>query len=255
MRCWPVLLATILVSCGEPHPKVEQPVSACSSRYFEESAFTVCRPLEGSKTEIRSGLRSFEQLQAGLGNRADQVSFAMNAGMFDEEGAPIGLLIEEGRQVHSVNRNKGAGNFHLMPNGVFLVRQDGRSEVVRTEDFKAADDIAFASQSGPMLVIDGKLHPKFDRDGSSRYVRNGVGIGPEGEAVFVVSEEPVSFGKFGRFFRDALKAENALYFDGSVSSLWDPLNGRMDSFAELGPMVVVFKPEASKPDRAARAKP
>lgn len=255
MRCWSVLLATILISCGQPQPKVEQPVSACSSRYFDESAFTVCRAPQASKIEVRSGRRSFQDLQAQLGNHADQVAFAMNAGMFDEAGAPIGLMIEDGKHVHAINRNKGGGNFHLIPNGVFLVRHDGQSEVVKTDDFKAADDIAFASQSGPMLVIDGKLHPKFDRDGSSRYVRNGVGIGPEGKAVFVVSGEPVSFGKFARFFRDELKAKNALYFDGSVSSLWDPVNGRMDSFVELGPVVVVFKPAASAPGREGRATP
>jgi prepilin-type processing-associated H-X9-DG protein len=255
MRCWPVLFATILVSCGQAQPKVEQPVSACSSRHFEESAFTVCRPAEGTKIEVRSGRRSFQQLLAGLGNRADQVAFAMNAGMFDEAGAPIGLLIEDAKQVHPINRNEGGGNFHLMPNGVFLVRQDGQPEVIRTEGFKAAEDIAFASQSGPMLVIDGKMHPKFDHDGSSRYVRNGVGISPGGQAVFVVSEEPVSFGKFARFFRDELKATNALYFDGSVSSLWDPANGRLDSFVELGPMVVVFKPGGSAPGREGRATP
>jgi uncharacterized protein YigE (DUF2233 family) len=106
-----------------------------------------------------------------------------------------------------------------------------------------------------MLLINGKLHPKFDHDGSSRYIRNGVGIGPDGTAIFVISEDPVSFGKFARLFRDALKAKNALYFDGSVSSLWDPVNGRMDSFTELGPLVVVFKPAALAPDREGRATP
>ena len=95
-----------------------------------------------------------------------------------------------------------------------------------------------------MLVIDGKLHPAFDRDGTSRYVRNGVGIGPKGEALFVISDGPVSLGKFARFYRDGLKARNALFFDGAVSALWDPANGRRDVTKPLGPMVVVFKPQS-----------
>lgn len=254
MRRWLALLTATLISCSPPEPQVEQPASACSSQRFEDSGFTVCSG-GGGRAEIRSGVRSFAQLQTKLGNRAEQVAFAMNAGMFDDQGRPIGLLIEDGKQVHSLNRKDGGGNFHLMPNGVFLVRQSGQAQVVASEDFQSGDNIAFASQSGPMLVIDGKLHPKFDPDGSSRYIRNGVGIGPDGTPIFVISEDPVSFGKFARLFRDGLKAKNALYFDGSVSSLWDPVNGRMDSFTELGPIAVVFKPAASAPDREGRATP
>ena len=115
---------------------------------------------------MRSGLRSFQALQARLGARADTVAFAMNGGMFDEAEAPIGLFIEDGREVHPINRRKGGGNFHLMPNGVFLARKNGRAEVVTRDAYTSAPDIAFATQSGPMLVIDGKLHPRFDADGA-----------------------------------------------------------------------------------------
>ena len=205
--------------------------------------------------EIRSGHRSFESLQAKLGRRSANVAFAMNAGMFDETGKPIGLMIEDGREVHRINR-KGGGNFHLMPNGVFLVRKDGRSEVVASADFSPSPDIAYASQSGPMLLIDGKLHPKFDADGTSRYIRNGVGIGRDGMPVFVISEGAVSFGKIARFLRDRHSVRNALFFDGSISSLWDPANGRMDSFNEFGPIVVAFKPSAASTlGRAGHATP
>lgn len=178
-----------------------------------------------------------------LGSRSEEVSFAMNAGMYDEDGRPIGLAIVEGKQKHAINRNKGGGNFHLMPNGVFQVRKDGSAEIVTSEAWRPSPTIRFATQSGPMLVIDGKLHPAFEPDGTSRYVRNGVGIGPNGRPLFVISEEQVSFGKFARFFRYALKARNALFFDGAVSALWDPANGRRDITKPLGPMVIVFKPK------------
>jgi uncharacterized protein YigE (DUF2233 family) len=113
--------------------------------------------------------------------------------------------------------------------------------VVTSRNYETADDIAYATQSGPMLVIDGELHPRFEADGRSRHIRNGVGISPKGDPIFVISDEPVSFGKLARLFRDELHCRNALYFDGSVSSLWDPLNGRMDSFAAIGPMVVAMR--------------
>jgi uncharacterized protein YigE (DUF2233 family) len=235
----------LLTSCKEPAATVE-PASSCETQLFEGSRFTLCS-VKGGKVEVRTSgkagpYRSFASLQAALGQRADKVAFAMNAGMFDESGNAIGLLIEDGKQIHAINRRQGGGNFHLMPNGVFLVRRDGSAAAVESKAFAPSKDISFATQSGPMLMIDGKLHPAFDQDGASKHFRNGVGIGPEGRPVFVISADPVSFGKLARFYRDSLKAKNALFFDGAVSSLWDPAAHRLDSHAPLGPMVVVFRP-------------
>lgn len=250
------LLAFLLAACARADPP-PAPVSPCVEQRFEAAGFIVCTAAD---VEIRTGHRGFAGLQASLGARAEQVAFAMNGGMFDDKGAPIGLAIEDGRQVRAINRRAGGGNFHLMPNGVFLVRKDGRAEVMTSGDFRPAPDIAFATQSGPMLLIGGKLHPKFDRDGTSLHVRNGVGIGADGRPRFVITTDVVSFGKMARFFRDRLGARDALYLDGSVSSLWDPANGRMDDVADLGPLIVAFRGAtraraASAPGRAGPATP
>jgi uncharacterized protein YigE (DUF2233 family) len=255
-----LFLALLLCACGDAATAPEPPRSACSQRNFEGSRFTVCAE-PGRKVELRTfarngrPLRTFAALEQALGNRTGAVAFAMNAGMFDEAGRPIGLLVEEGKELRAINRRKGGGNFHLLPNGVFLVRRDGKAEVVTSEAYKPAKDILFASQSGPMLVIGGKLHPAFEPNGESKNIRNGVGIAPDGTPLFVISEDFVSFGKFARFYRDALNVRDALYFDGSVSSLWDPAEGRRDIGPELGPMVVVFKAGASKPGRGGLATP
>ena len=181
----------------------------------------------------------------------------MNAGMFDEDGRPIGLAMVDGRQVHAINPRDGGGNFHLKPNGVFLVRRDGSAAVVTSEAFKLSPDIAFATQSGPMLVIDGEIHPKFDADGA-------VALHPQRRRHRAGRQAAVRDQQRSRC-RSAswrassaidLKARNALYFDGSVSSLWDPANGRMDAGVPLGPMIVAAaRPAASAPGRAARATP
>lgn len=244
-------LPLALLACAQPSAP-PAPVSPCQEQRFEQAGFIVCH---GGRIEIHSGVRDFKALATRLGPRAGAVAFAMNGGMFDDAGAPIGLMIENGHEVRAINRREGDGNFHLLPNGVFLVRKDGRAEVVASAAFKPAPDIAFATQSGPMLVIDGALHPKFDPDGTSRYVRNAVGIGPDGAPLFVVTTDVVSLGKLARFFRDRLKARNALYLDGSVSSLWDPANARMDDFTELGPLIVAFKAAESAPSRAIPATP
>lgn len=260
MRSPLALILLLLSACGEDPPSAPQLSSACEARNFEGSVFTVCA-IKGGRVEVRTSekdgkpYRSFAALETALGPRAASVAFGMNAGMFDEGGRAIGLLVEDGKALHAINRHKGGGNFHLLPNGVFLVRNDGRAEIVKSDAFKPANNIAFATQSGPMLVVDGKLHPKFDPDGTSRHIRNGVGIAPDGTPMFVISNDQVSFGRLARFFRDELKTRNALYFDGSVSSLWDPINGRRDAHVPIGPMVVVFKPAASAPDREGPARP
>ena len=241
-----VLLSLVLLAaCRADAPAQPTRTSFCSDRMFDGSRFTVCSA-RGGAIEVRTGkvpYRSFSKLEAALGKQAGNVAFAMNAGMFDEGGRAIGLLIEDAKELHAINRNKGGGNFHLMPNGVLLVRKSGKAEVVPSERFRPARDIAFATQSGPMLVIDGNLHPAFDQDGTSLHIRNGVGIGTDGKARFVISQDGVSFGKLARFFRDRLKCDDALFFDGAVSALWDPPN-RRDVTVPLGPIVVVLKPGA-----------
>ena len=257
-----ILLLLLLASCRE-ETSAGVPTAAnayCRQQLFQESRFTVCEA-PGGRIELiaaargETPLRRLVDVEARLGRRAADVAFAMNAGMYGEDGRPIGLAIVEGRQVRAINRRKGGGNFHLMPNGVFQVHQDGRAEVLASGRWKPSRTIRVATQSGPMLVIDGKLHPAFDQDGSSRHIRNGVGIAPDGNARFVISDDPVSLGKFARFFRDRLKCRNALFFDGAVSALWDPASYRRDITVPLGPIIVAFKPAASTPDREGRARP
>ena len=188
-------------------------------------------------------MRSFEALERQIGERAGRLLFAMNAGMYDEEGRPIGLYVEQGDRQRRINLRDGPGNFHMKPNGVFAVDEQGRPSVTPSDAYgrRPPARIMWATQSGPMLVVGGRLHPEIRPDGQSRLVRNGVGV-PDGRtALFVVSEEPVSFGKLARFFRDVLKCPNALFLDGTVSSLWDPAAGRRDGYDNLGPMILVFR--------------
>jgi len=263
MRARLLPLLFLLTACrSDPSEGAGQaPISACHSEMFEESRFTVCDPGKGRIELVASGrnqspVRQFADLELQLGNRSSSVAFAMNGGMYDEDGRPIGLAIVEGQQVHALNRRKGGGNFHLLPNGVFQIRTDGRAEIVASDRWRASPDLRLATQSGPMLVIDGKLHPAFNANGSSRYIRNGVGIAPDGRARFVISADPVSLGKFARFFRDRLKCRNALFLDGAVSALWDPAAGRRDVTQPLGPMIVAFRPAGgSAPRPSVRAIP
>ncbi len=190
---------------------------------------------------VDGALGGFEALARALGPGSRRVLFAMNAGMFDPAQGPVGLLVRDGRTEHAAATGVGRGNFYLRPNGVFSVDADGSVHVEETGRFLArAGAPAWATQSGPLLVEVGVLHPKIAEDGPSRVIRNGVGVTGSDEAWFVISEDPVSFGRFARFFRDVLKCPDALYFDGAVSSLWAPGLGRRDRTTGLGPLVVVL---------------
>ena len=57
--------------------------------------------------------------------------FATNAGMFDPALKPVGLYVEQGRELVHVNTTSGHGNFHMKPNGVFYVSRD-KAAVVET---------------------------------------------------------------------------------------------------------------------------
>ncbi len=232
-----------------PEAEVAEPelASACTSVTFEDVALTHCIA-DPAKHRVMMDLgptdgapyRSFANLAAARAADAPQVAFAVNGGMYDGEGKPIGYYVENSGRIKELSRSDGPGNFHLKPNGVFY--GTGAAWRIRTADeffAQVGDRPEFGTQSGPMLVIGGKLHPEITQDGPSRAIRNGVGVDQQGRAHFVISQSPLSFGKLARFYRDVLKAPNALYLDGSVSALWDPASGRMDNRAPIGPMIVV----------------
>lgn len=226
--------------------------SACRSIIFEDTPLTHCLAVP-SRHAISmelgpDGAAPYRSLTALAAARdADTVAFAMNGGMYEDDGQPVGYYVEDSERLQTLNTNPGEGNFHMLPNGVFY-GTGGEWRVRSSESFLAnvSDRPEFGTQSGPMLVIDGKLHPDITHDGPSRLIRNGVGVDERGRAHFVIANAPLSFGKLARFFRDELNTPNALFLDGSVSALWNPATGRLDTGAPLGPIIVVTRKESAE---------
>jgi len=181
---------------------------------------------------------SFVRINAALNAAGQRLVFAMNAGMYHRDRSPVGLYVEDRQEAMRLITSAGPGNFGLLPNGVFCIA-DGRFAVVETSAFNRLPfECRHATQSGPMLVIDGALHPRFLANSDSRFVRNGVGVGADGQhAVFAISDGPVTFHEFGRLFRDGLQVPQALYFDGNISRLHAPGIGRSDWGLPMGPIV------------------
>jgi uncharacterized protein YigE (DUF2233 family) len=222
----------------------------CEAISYQQKGYTICR-MTLAETDLRlflndpdtgKPLGSFRNVDDLLAETGHSLQFAMNAGMYHSDRRPVGHYVEDGNSQAPLITSAGPGNFGLLPNGVFCI--DGsEARVYETRKFDdEAPNCRFATQSGPMLVINGELHPRFLEDSDSFYIRNGVGTSADGKTVwFAISDEPVNFHSFGSLFRDHLGTPQALYFDGNISRLYAPGIGRHDVGFPMGPIVGAVK--------------
>lgn len=218
----------------------------CEKRDFDGKGYVICTLDAAQEPGLRLWLKDgagqtlgdFTGVRRSLPGD-EMLAFAMNAGMYHADYSPVGLYVADGVQEHDIVTAGGGGNFGMLPNGVFCSGGDRPYQVVESRAFAAKQpQCRIATQSGPMLVIDGALHPRFLVDSDSRYIRNGVGVSPDGQtAWFAISDRAVTFHEFGRLFRDGLGARDALYFDGSISRLYAPALSRADFGRRLGPII------------------
>jgi uncharacterized protein YigE (DUF2233 family) len=182
-------------------------------------------------------IKRLDRLASLVEARGRRLVFAMNAGMYHADFSPVGLFISSGRQLAPLNLAKGDGNFFLKPNGVFVVTETAARVVEASEYPQLTEKVLVATQSGPLLVHRGKIHPAFNPQSESRLFRNGVGVPSPETAIFVNSEDPVSFHELATFFRDVLRCPDALFLDGTINSLYSTELKRSDFRMDLGPMI------------------
>ncbi len=184
---------------------------------------------------------AFRSLIADQADKGRAVSFAMNGGMYHRDRSPVGLYVENRETLKKAVNGPGPGNFHMRPNGVFWIDGD-RAGVSESRAFTSSGRrVAFATQSGPMLVIDNALHPRFIKGSDFRKVRNGVGVRDPHTVVLAISTRRVNFHDFATFFRDRLGCANALFLDGTISSIHAPEIGRSDFLFPMGPIIAVVE--------------
>ena len=185
-----------------------------------------------------AGGKPYRKLASATGAHPRAV-FAMNGGMYHSDLEPVGLYVEDGTEAASLKRKRSWGNFGLVPNGVFWVEGE-RTGVTETLAFdKLGTKPDFATQSGPMLVVDGKLHPRFLKTSDSFKIRNGVGVSVDGTVHFAMSHGAINFWTFGRLFQKHLDTPNALFLDGTVSATRARGFSRGGFWRELGPIILV----------------
>ena len=175
--------------------------------------------------------QNFANLKDVCSQESKTLVFAMNGGMYIADGSPQGLYIEDGKVLTKIDEQRtGYGNFYLQPNGIFYITQTNEACITTTSDFVLDKPIKYATQSGPMLLINGNVHPKFTKGSPNFNIRNGVGVLPDGKLLFVMSKERINFYDFAMFFKRK-GCMNALYLDGFVSRTylpaqnWEQLDG------------------------------
>jgi uncharacterized protein YigE (DUF2233 family) len=188
-------------------------------------------------------LRTFPAVSQYLKGEGLQVDTLMNGGIFEPGGVPSGLLIQNGKVLNPVNRNKGEGNFFLQPNGIFLVGSAGAA-VIRTDEYPLKDTtIQQAVQSGPLLLRQGKVHPAFNANSTSRLHRNGVGVAKSGEVVFAMTDfhspKFPNLYEFAQLFR-TLGCADALFLDGDLSQMCSGADLTKDS-SNFGSIIAVTR--------------
>jgi uncharacterized protein YigE (DUF2233 family) len=235
-----VVVAALTVACPPANAG-----SPCTQLRFRRADYVVCT-VDLRAYLVRLFWKDSQQQPYGgfdtLPRRIEgaPIVFAMNAGMYEAELSPLGLYVEDGKTLRPANQGAGTGNFYLKPNGILYI-QGEHAGIVTTDHFvRERPRVEFATQSGPMLVIDGRTNPRIKPGSTSQKVRNGVGIRNSHTLVFAISEEPVRFWDFAQLFRIRLQSRSALFLDGSISSLYAPALHRSDERYLIGPIVAAY---------------
>jgi uncharacterized protein YigE (DUF2233 family) len=184
--------------------------------------------------------QNFENLKKQQEKHGKKLVFAMNGGMFSPAFAPVGLYVENSKTLKKLDTASGEGNFYLLPNGVFYITTQNKAVVCTTNTYKDSGQVLYATQSGPMLLIDGKVHPAFTKGSPNLKIRNGVGVLPNGKIIFSIATQPISFYDFAMYFKEN-GCQNALYLDGTVSNMYYPAQGLTNTNGNYGVMIAVVE--------------
>lgn len=192
------------------------------------------------KNDRNKILKNIQNLKSHVESKNLELQFATNGGMFKKDFSPVGLLMQNKKTIVPLDTSTSKGNFYLKPNGVFYITVDNIPKICKTEDFINTGKVKFATQSGPMLLIDGQIHPSFTKGSTNVYIRNGVGVLPNNKLVFAMSKSEINFYDFAVYFKN-LGCKNALFFDGFVSRTYLPEKKWVQTDGNLGVMVGVTR--------------
>lgn len=251
------LLLLILISCNQLDEQTKKEIKNQAHKAGKEimgalnnaaakDAF-VYYTVDSKKEEIQlfwkdtkdSIIGSLGYLKNVCKQQNQQLLFACNGGMYMENQSPLGWFVHKGKTITQLNTRKGKGNFYLNPNGVFLLTKNKKAIVTSTKNAKQyLKEAYYATQSGPLLIHEGKINSLFEKESSNLNIRNGVGIDSNGNVLFSMSAQPINFYQFAKFYQDH-GCKEALYLDGFVSRFYAPSQNFIQTDGEFGVMIGV----------------
>ncbi|MGQ7856594.1 phosphodiester glycosidase family protein [Pedobacter sp. WC2501] len=148
---------------------------------------------------------------------------ALNGGMFKSGYIPLGLYVEGRQKYTELNNGTGNGNYYLGQKGIFFVTGRGKADV-QPSTKSLPKDLLYATQSGPMLLVNGTIEKNFPSSSLNKNIRSGVGTLANGKVLFAISRRPITFYELAAYLKKA-GCVNAMYLDGIISSLYYPSKG------------------------------
>jgi len=225
-----LILGIIVCGLSSLATAADNPSPALQLTTFRGQGFLV-RTVDPKKEDLRlfwkdddgNLLHDFVGLEKAVNAKGEKLVFAANAGMFEPDSRPVGLLVQDGDEKSPLNLKDGTGNFYMKPNGIFLINEKREAFVVESSTYTTLlTPATWATQSGPLLVHGGTILPDFNADSKSRKIRSGVGVRKDGTIMFALSRAPVNFYDFAALFLTKLKCPNALFLDGDISAFYVP---------------------------------
>lgn len=183
---------------------------------------------------------SLNTLKEELTKNNKQILFAMNAGMYMENLMPLGLYIEDSKTIRKLNEAKNKyGNFYIEPNGVFF-KTTNSFHIVSREKYQiiSKNNISFATQSGPLLIIDGGINSNITKLTGST-TRNAACINDEKDLILTISTKSVTFSELANHLKNNLHCQNAIFLDGGISDYLDTNHNGL--IRGLGPLIAIYK--------------
>ncbi len=192
---------------------------------------------------------SFKNVKKAVEKENKKLLFATNAGIYKPDNSPEGLYIENGKKYVKVNYKQPAGyaNFYMnfgkeaRSNGIFIVTDKNKASVIKANEYKYSENIKFATQSGPLMLRNGKINPKFTKGSKNKRIRSGVGIIQSSKVVFIISNERVNFYDFASIFKEIFGCKDALYLDGAISKMYLPKINRKELGGDFAAIIGVVK--------------
>jgi len=214
--------------------------------YFEDDKFVVVK-FDPDQSDIRMFYKNedgevigdFGRLKDYVQSFGSELIFATNGGMFMHDLRPLGLYMEDGKEITPLNTRSASTNFYIKPNGVFYILYNGTVGICKTGDFNS-QGVKYATQSGGMLTIDGEINPKYNENSTSYYTRNGVGVDGQGCVIFVLSKIEVNLYDLAQVFW-IIGCDNSLYLDGGLSDMYCPEIGLTYPHQYMSVMIAVVK--------------